>query len=519
LSTRAVVVRVSSPNRGFVARHEQDDDATRRTRAQQVALFRYQLICPALDPDLSSKARGRVVRAIAARTHAGPFGGEHRYSRDTLDRWIRRYRAGGLDALAPSTRQPGSRIDTTVLELAAALKRENPDRTAAQVVRILRASSGWSPSESTLLRLFHRHDLMGPAAGDTPGVFGRFEAAAPNERWVGDALHGPRVGGRKTYLFAFLDDHSRLAVGYRFGYAEDTVRLAAALQPALAARGVPATVYVDNGSAYVDSWLLRACGKLGIRLIHSTPHRPQGRGKIERWFRGVRDQFLVEVADTTEQLAEQGLSPAAALLELNALFTAWVESVYHHRVHTETGQTPLARWDDGWQAAGHGPAMASAEALTEAFLWSEWRTVTKTATVSLHGNTYQVEPVLVGRKVELVFSPFNLEVIEVHYRNASYGRAVPHRITRHAHPKARPETPEPAPAPATGIAYLHLVADAHQQQVAAEERIGFHALYSTVGTDPGQPPGQLPGQLSIDDALAEDVDAADAVGDEPEARA
>jgi pimeloyl-ACP methyl ester carboxylesterase len=70
-------------------------------------------------------------------------------------------------------------------------------------------------------------------------------------------------------MFAFLDDHSRLAVGYRFGFAEDTVRLAAALQPALAARGVPGSCYVDNGSAYVDSWLLRACGKLDVRLIHS----------------------------------------------------------------------------------------------------------------------------------------------------------------------------------------------------------------------------------------------------------
>jgi transposase InsO family protein len=471
--------------------HEHDDDAARRARAQQVALFRYQLICPALDPGLSTKARGRVVRAIAAGTHAGPFGGQYRYSRDTLDRWIRRYRVGGFDALTPSTRQPGSRIDTTVLELAVALKRENPERTAAQVARILRASSGWAPSESTLLRLFHRRELMGPAAGDEPAVFGRFEAAAPNERWVGDALHGPRLGGRKTYLFAFLDDHSRLAVGYRFGFAEDTVRLAAALQPALTARGVPASCYVDNGSAYVDSWLLRACGKLGIRLIHSTPHRPQGRGKIERWFRGVRDQFLVEVTDTTaEQLAEQGLSPAAALLELNALFTAWVESVYHHRVHSETGQTPLRRWDDGWQAAGHGPAMASADALTEAFRWSEWRVVTKTATVSLHGNTYQVEPVLVGRKVELVFSPFNLEVIAVHYRDAHYGRAVPHRITRHAHPKARPETPEPAQVPVTGIAYLQLVADAHHQQVAADDRIGFDALYSRAEHNPEPSPEQ-----------------------------
>ncbi|TDO26067.1 Mu transposase-like protein [Kribbella sp. VKM Ac-2527] len=475
--------------------HDQDG-IKRRERAQQVALFRYQLICPALDPGLSTKARGKIVRAIAAGTHAGPFGGQHCYSRDTLDRWIRRYRAGGFDALAPSIRQPGARIDTGVLELAVALKRENPARTAAQVARILRASSGYSPSESTLLRLFHRRELMGPAAGGGV-VFGRFEAEAPNERWVGDALHGPRVGGRKTYLFAFLDDHSRLATGYRFGFAEDTVRLAAALEPALASRGVPGACYVDNGSAYVDSWLLRACGKLGIRLVHSTPHRPQGRGKIERFFRTVRDQFLVEVADTNaDQLAGKQLTPAAGLLELNALFTAWVESVYHHQVHSETQQSPLTRWNDGWQRLGHGPVMPATQALTEAFLWSAHRTVTKTATVSLHGNTYQVEAALAGRKVELVFSPFNLEVIEVRHGDKSFGHAVPHMITRHAHPKARPETPEPAPAPATGIAYLQLVADAHQQQVIDDERIGFHALYSAA---PDQNPDQIPGQLSFDD--------------------
>jgi putative transposase len=212
----------------------------------------------------------------------------------------------------------------------------------------------------------------------------------------------------------------------------------------------------------------------------------------------VRDQFLVEVADTTaEQLTERGLSPAAGLLELNALFTAWVGSVYHHEVHSETGQTPLARWNDGWAGAGHGPAMASTQALTEAFLWSQLRTVTKTATVSLHGNTYQVEAALAGRKAELVFSPYNLDVIQVRHGGRSYGHAVPHVITRHAHPKARPETPEPVPIPSPGIAYLQLVADTHHGQVAHDARIAFHALYSN-------PPrsattGAIPGQLSIDD--------------------
>ncbi|MBV8994907.1 MAG: DDE-type integrase/transposase/recombinase [Pseudonocardiales bacterium] len=464
--------------------HDQDG-VSRRARAQQVALWRYQLICPALEAGLSTKARGRIVRAIAAGSHQGPFGDQVRYSRHTLDRWIRRYQRGGFEALTPSIRHPRTRVDTEVLELAVALKRENPSRTVAQVARILRACGGYSPSETTLLRLFHRHDLMSASGGAAAtSVFGRFEAAAPNERWVGDALHGPRIGGRKVYLFAFLDDHSRLATGYRFGFAEDTVRLAAALEPALAARGVPAAVYVDNGSAFVDQWLLRACAKLGIQLIHSTPHRPQGRGKIERFFRTVRDQFLVEVTDSAaDQLAEQQLTPTEALFNLNAQFTAWCESVYHHRLHSETGQTPLGRWNEGWDRLGHGPAMASADALTEAFLWSAQRTVTKVGTISLHGNTYQVESALVGRKVELVFSPFNLARIEVRYRDRSYGLAVPFQITRHAHPKARPETPEPEPAPATGISYLDLVSAAHHQQIVADTRIGFHALYSSPPQD------------------------------------
>jgi transposase InsO family protein len=467
------------------------EDHKRRERAQAIGLFRYQLICAALDEQLSAKQRGKLVRAIAAQAHTDPFGNTVRISRETLDRWIRRYRAGGFEALVPCPRMLSARTDATVLELAASLKRENPDRTVTQVVRILRTATGWSPSESTLLRHFHRLELIGPAAGEVPAVFGRFEATDPNELWCGDALHGPRVGDRKTYLFAFIDDHSRLLVGYRFGFAEDTVRLAAALRPALSSRGVPAGIYVDNGSAFVDAWLLRACAKLGIRLVHSTPGRPQGRGKIERFFRTVREQFLVEVTDTaSEDLAAAGVDHTSALLELNRLFMAWVETEYHRRVHTETGQPPLDRWGAGWDRVGRTPAIPSADDLTEAFLWSEYRVVTKTATVSLHANTYQVDAGLVGRKVELVFSPFDLEAVEVRYRDKSFGKALPHTISRHAHPKARPETPQPQPPPATEIDYLRLTADAHHAQLSREERIGFNSIYIN---------GQIPGQLSIAD--------------------
>jgi transposase InsO family protein len=362
-----------------------------------------------------------------------------------------------------------------VLELAVALRRENPDRTAAAIRRILRTQLGWAPDERTLQRNFHRLGLAGPTATQSPTVFGRFEAAAPNDLWTGDVLHGLRIQLRKTYLFAFLDDHSRLLPGYRWGHAEDTVRLAVALRPALASRGVPRAAYVDNGSPFVDRWLLRACAKLGVRLIHSTPHRPEGRGKIERFFRTVRDQFLVEITGEPDVV---GRHHVADLSELNRLFTAWVETQYHRTVHSETGQTPLDRW-----CAGSPVPLPAPETLTEAFLWEEHRRVAKTGTVSLHGNSYEVDPSLAGRKVELVFDPFDLTRIEVRLAGASMGLAVPHHIGRHCHPKAKPETPT-APTQPSGIDYAKMIETAHTAELA--RGINYAALSGATSEVPGQ---------------------------------
>jgi putative transposase len=469
-----------------------DEAAVRAERARAIGLFRYQLIREAADPELSTRARGRLVRAIAAREHTNPAGRRVRVSRDTLDRWIRAWRAGGFDALVPSPRQSAPRLPVEVIEMAVALKRENPARTAAQVRRVLRTQMGWAPGERTLQRHFAEMGLtLGPSAG-AESVFGRFEASRPNELWTGDALHGPVVAGRKTYLFAFIDDHSRAIVGHRFGFAEDTVRLAAALRPALACRGVPEAVYVDNGSAFVDAWLLRACAKLGIKLTHSTPGRPQGRGKIERLFRTVREQFLVEITgEPTGTGADQpGRHLVANLIELNRLFTAWVEQVYHRRIHAETGQTPLHRW-----LAGGPFPLPTPAALAEAFLWEARRTVTKTATVSLHGNIYQVDPLLVGRRIELVFDPFNLTTVEARLGGVPCGPALPHRIGRHAHPKARPETPpDPPPAP-TGIDYAELTDSAHQAELA--HGVNYAALTRAIPVPADNPNGVLPGQLDL----------------------
>ncbi len=232
---------------------------------------------------------------------------------------------------------------------------------------------------------------------------------------------------------------------------------------------------VDNGAAFVSRQLERACAVLGIRLVHSRPGRPEGRGKIERVFRTIRGQFLVELD------ARGGAGDLAGdLEELNRLFAAWVEGVYHRRVHSETGSPPLERF----LLAGP-PELPDPGLLREAFSWSERRTVTKTATVSLHANRYQVDQALVGRQVELVFDPFDLTRIQVRYAGRPMGLAVPEQIGRHAHPAARPEAAEPPPAP-TGIDYLGLV---EARVAAATRRRIAYAELALPGLEPPVPTG------------------------------
>jgi putative transposase len=416
---------------------------------RNVALFRYSLIREAADETLTIRQRGVLVRELAARTHTGPGGRAVRVGRGTLDRWIRAYRAGGFEALAPRLRTGQPVTDKRLLDLAEALKREVPRRTAAQVTQIIRTTEETGPSERTVQRHLARLGLNTRPDGSPPEAFGRFEAAAPGDLWTGDALHGPVIAGRKTYLFAFIDDHSRALVGYRFGLSEDTVRLEAAFRSALASRGVPRACYLDNGSAMVSKQPLRACASLGIRLVHSRPGKPQGRGKIERVFETVRIQFLVEIE----------ARPPADVAELNRLFSAWVETVYHRRVHTETGEAPIDRL-----SAGAPPVLPTPAALHEAFLWSEVRTVTKTATVSLHSNTFEVDAALVGSRVEVVFDPFDLTSVEIRFQGRSMGQGLPVTIGRHSHPQARPEA-APAPAP-TGIDYLGLLAKRREAELA-----------------------------------------------------
>ncbi len=434
---------------------ESDVNGRSTNRGEDIALFRYGLIRQAADVELTKAKRGRLVRELASTSHIGPDGTPVAVSRPTVDRWIRTYRKGGFKALHPSPRKLAPRTPEKVLSLACDLRKEDPYRTAAHIAKIIETTNGWAPSPRTLQRHFKSLGLSRYKLTSQSVAFGRFEADYPNELWVGDALHGPVIGDKKAILFCFVDDHSRLVVAHHWTYIEDTLSAQGALRRGVLSRGLPKTVYLDNGSPFVSRQLIRSLAILGVRLVHSKPGRPQGRGKIERFFRTVRDQFLVEVPH----------SSISSIEVLQSRFQGWVEQVYHKEIHSETSQSPLERF-------ATTPQIPDLKLVREAFLFSETRTVTKTSTISLYDNTYEVDEALIGRKIELVFDPFDLSEIDVRYQERNFGLAVPFKVTRHSHPKASKH--EPKEVVSTGIDYLKILEDKHQRDLGTS--IGYRDL-------------------------------------------
>ena len=440
-----------------------------RDPAEALALWRYHLIAEALDPRLGGRERGLLVRRIATDEHVTPAGEPRAVSRNTLDRWIRRYRSDGLAGLRdqPRSDQGSARLDPALLDLAIRLRLEAPARSAAHISEIVFARHGVRIAERTLAEQFRRRGFTRGELLRDGRTFGRYEADAPNERWIGDVLVGPFVphprapGSVRARLFLLVDEHSRLLVAGRW-IGNETLRAGQeVLHAAILRRGLPESLYVDNGAAYTGAELARSCAILGVRLIHSRPYAPQGRGKQERLNRVIRERFLLEA--TTVGIA--------GLDELNDRFAAWVERYLNVRVHSETGESPLARY------AKRPARAADPELLRSAFLWSAHRRVSRTATVSFEGNEYEVDAALAGRTVELRYRPEDLFAIEVWHDGRQVGWATPRRIARHVHRQAPPPPPEPVPA--TGIDYLGQVLADHEATVSGP--IAYRAVRGAEG--------------------------------------
>jgi transposase InsO family protein len=237
-------------------------------------------------------------------------------------------------------------------------------------------------SKHSLYRLFKRYGID---KEDTPREdMRRYEAEQPNVLWQGDSMHGPMavLGGkeRKSFLFIFIDDNSRLIPHAEFYIRENLESLADCLIKGLRKRGLPKKLYIDNGPSFRAIQLGYAMASLGIALIHSTPYRPQGKGKIERLIKTIRMSFLPTV------------KAKVSLVELNELLWAWIEKEYHQNVHSVTREKPLERYLKHVNQVRPAP-----ENLINYFRKRTTRKVDKDRTVTLMGRVYEAPVQLMER--------------------------------------------------------------------------------------------------------------------------
>jgi transposase InsO family protein len=422
-----------------------------------VALFRYGLIADLAQLPPGSKGLYARIAKKAANEYTIPGSTRTRVAAETIRDWLKRYRRGGFDALLPKVRADRGQSRSLPAQVADALleiKEGNPKLSVQLVIREARQRPE-IPAElplppSTVHRLLSRHGLMDKSPGDPcEADRRRFAFEQAGELWMSDVMHGPSVSvsgrKRKTYLIAYIDDATRVIPWCAFALAENTTTFLPILKQALLRRGLPQRLYVDNGAHYRSRHLAVVCAKLGIALIHARPYRPQGKGKIERWFKTVRAQLLTRL--TPED--------TASLEMLNRRLHAWVEGEYHHAPHRGLARnTPLEQW------AQVGEAVRFPEPgldLDDLFLFEVQRKVQKDRTVSLHGVVYEVDAILVGETVTLRFDPAAppARPIQVWHKEKAIELAKPVQTYANCFVKRNPSsntleadgpTPEPAPS-------------------------------------------------------------------------
>ena len=386
---------------------------------RRVATFRFGVIHDLVGRlDLERGEQQRLIREKCARKWDIPYSAKTHIGRTTILRWMQLYKDSGnhLESLYPRERcdrYKSRALDEDTVPALVQLRREFPRLSVVKLIDKMheRALVGADVKLhlSTVYRVLHHHGVM-KLEGRGPQDRRKFEAEWPNDIWQSDVMHGPKVKVgdkmRKSYLIAFLDDHSRLISHGEFYLSENLDCYMNALEKALSKRGLPRKLYVDNGSAMRSHHLAHVCSSLGVALIHARAYQPQGKGKIERFFRTLRGSFL----DGFE---------GGTLEQLNEELKRWIRR-YHERKHGATGESPFKRFTEKMECLRPAPAD-----LRNHFRKLARRRVAKDRTITLNGKLFEAPVALIGKQVEVLYHDQDPEQVEIRYKGGSHGPAKP----------------------------------------------------------------------------------------------
>lgn len=391
---------------------------TEDERKTKIASFRFGLISEFVTGvRLGYGEKERLLQEKVGRRYDVPFSDRNQISRATIEKWICDYKKSGyrIEGLYPQERSDKGALRSLSSEVKLAIKelrKEDATLKAPALLKCLVHKKLISPDErinmSTLYRYLKTEELK---TLNQDAIDKRlFEAENPNEIWQSDVMHGPyvKVEGRskKAYLIAILDDHSRFIVHAEFYLNEARESFLDCLRQGILKRGLPQKLYIDNGSCFRTLHLEQIAAQLGIGIHHSRPYTPQGRGKIERWFRYVRDNFTA-----VDKQAHNG----EKLDLLNHNFSEWVDA-YNNRVHGTTKQSPYDRYRAKLECIRPAPAH-----LLNYFRQVEFRYVKKDRTVRLMGHIFEAPVCLIDRQAELRFHPEDLSQVEIFFQGKSHG--------------------------------------------------------------------------------------------------
>lgn len=367
-------------------------------------------------PGKSKKERLKYVEGLSFRDEDGT---PYSFTWSTIQTWAWRYKEyGHTFALQKTRADKGTTRKTTPGEALEAINTVLPQfhgnrYTKTDVYRrcieqgLLKADQ---ISMTTFMRFVREHDLLDHEESEKK-MRKAFCMAHANELWQADTMYGPYVGdGKKqrAYLIAFIDDASRVISHGEFFFEENTDNLVQALRKAFYKRGTPEQLYVDNGSIYCSLEIIQICTRIGCILRHTPVRDGAAKGKIERFFRRVRDQFL------SRKLV------LSSLKALNRQFNDWLEDEYHTTVHAGIDMKPIDRFGLDLNRIRFLPP---SEATDELFFAEAERKVKKDNTFHFKYIRYETPVHLVGKKIQIRYSRTTCDRLIIYYKGERMGEA------------------------------------------------------------------------------------------------
>jgi len=391
---------------------------------KRVSIYLKLRVVGAVDSVAGSTTVSRI-KQVAQMTFHDEDGLPRVFTWRTIQTWVSLYRQGGTEALRNRPRSDkGQHRKVSPEDLREAIEAVLPEfhDSAYNKMAVYRRCiergvlSVAECSQTSFFRLVRTYELFKPPTETTSKKRLAFSKANSNEMWQLDTMFGPFVTNGKTKtqakLIAFIDDASRIIPHGEFFFSEDTPALICSLRSALYKRGIPETLYVDNGSIYTSKEINQICERIGTLLCHTPVRDGAAKGKIERFFRTVRESFLIQKLDLS------------SLEALNRQFREWVENDYNAREHGTLKMKPVDRFAMDLKRIRFLDPM---EASDELFYFEQDRTVRKDNTFSVAGRRHEAPHDLRQRTIQIRYDRSQKDPgrVVVFYQGERMGDALP----------------------------------------------------------------------------------------------